>query len=98
MSGLLSHLLEDEHKKRLVWAKGRTIPGWPRDEWCWDDNGKPIRYSHHGNRLSPHGWEMDHYPVPKSLGGSDDVSNLRPLRCRENASHGGLLAAALLRR
>ena len=56
-------------------------------------NGRAIRFSDYGDRNSEFGWEFDHYPIPASLGGSDDIFNLRPLHCTTNASLGGLLGA-----
>jgi hypothetical protein len=98
MTGLLAYLRSAEYKKLQVWMKGRVILGYDPSIWRYDDNGNPIRFSDYGNRSSQYGWEMDHYPIPDALGGLDDVSNLRPLRCRDNASYGGRLAAALMRR
>lgn len=96
--GLLGHsplgllgLDPEERKKLAVWAKGHPIPGQDRQYWCMDDYGKWLFFPHHGDRNSPYGWEMDHYPIPKALGGSNDLSNLRPLHCRKNASLGGIL-------
>ena len=93
--GLLSSMSTDEQRKLAVWAKGYDIPGRDRAMWCWDANYKVIKFSEHGNRNSPYGWEIDHHPTPKCFGGSDDVCNLRPLNCGDNASHGGLLSSLL---
>ena len=99
--GLFSGFTAEEQKKLTVWAKGAVIVqnGTHFDPAVWrhDANGNPIKYSEYGNRNSQYGWEMDHYPIPASLGGSDDIFNLRPLHCIANASHGGLLGAALNR-
>lgn len=81
----------EEWKKAQVWEKAQPIPGWDRNEWRWDAFRNVIRKQDHGDRNSPYGWEMDHYPIPKALGGSDHLSNLRPLHCRKNASLGGIL-------
>lgn len=93
MGGLLGMLgLDPDELKRLaVWAKGRRIPGWDENVWRLDDYGNRICYFNYGDRNSEWGWELDHYPTAKSLGGSDDISNLRPLHCRKNASLGGIL-------
>lgn len=44
-----------------------------------------IKKQDFGNRKSDYGWEIDHI-VPVSHKGSDDLSNLRPLHWRNNAS------------
>jgi hypothetical protein len=84
-----------EHKKLAVWQKGRAAPGYDPAVWRYDAHGNPIKYGDYGDRSSKHGWEMDHYPTPAALGGSDDISNLRPLHCVANASHGGILGGLL---
>jgi len=87
----------DEAKKLAVWAKGHPIPSYDAAVYRRDDY--VMRYSDYGNRSSDYGWEFDHYPVSASRGGSDDVSNLRPLNWRMNAAlsnTGGL--GGLLRR
>lgn len=66
-----------------VWAKGKIIPRYDATLWRWDVCGKPIRFSEHGNRNSPYGWEIDHIK-PRSLGGSDALENLQPLQWENN--------------
>ncbi|HEX4273315.1 MAG TPA: hypothetical protein VHZ32_18125 [Rhizomicrobium sp.] len=88
-----------ETKKLAVWSKGATIfqNGVHHDPAIWrhDAHGNVIRYSDYGDRNSKYGWEFDHYPLPASLGGNDDLSNLRPLHYAANASHGGILGGLL---
>ena len=88
-------LFGEDYKKRAVWEKGFLIPGLDPAVWRWDARLKTIRWDDYGNRSSIHGWELDHYPIPSALGGSDDIANLRPLNCFDNASLGGSLAAVL---
>jgi hypothetical protein len=93
--GLLGSLT-GEALKRAVWEKGHVIPGYDLAIWRRDDHGHAIRYADHGDRASEYGWEIDHIH-PIALGGSDDLSNLRPLHCATNALLGGLLGAATRR-
>ena len=62
-------------KQRAVWERAAEIPGLDRAIWRYDAVGKVIRYSDHGDRSSSYGWEVDHYPVPTALGGTDDISD-----------------------
>jgi len=86
-----------EARKLAVWNKGKPIFQNDPSIWRRDDHGNMIRYSDYGDRNSKYGWEIDHYPLPAALGGSDDLANLRPLHCTANASHGGILGGMLNR-
>ena len=77
--------------KLTIWAKGAPIPNYNSDEWRRDHNGSAMWFRDYGDRNSDYGWEIDHI-VPSSLGGSDAISNLRPLNWRANASRGGVLS------
>ena len=44
-----------------------------------------INKNDYGNRDSVYGWEIDHI-TPQSNGGNDNLSNLRPLHWKNNAS------------
>ncbi len=84
--------------KDSVWALGTEIPGYDPAVWRYDAHGNVLKYSDYGDRNSTHGWEIDHYPIPKVLGGGDHLGNVRPLHYVANASHGGLLGAFLNRK
>ena len=86
-------LLERE-KVEQVWRKGMvTVFGDPAVVRL-DEQGNIIQRDKYGDRTSLFGWHVD-YIVPKEYGGSDDISNLRPLQYRANVSFGGLLASRM---
>ena len=76
-----------------VWLKGRPMPDkdehgrprWPPDVWRRDAFDNAIRHDDYGNRDSDYGWEIDHI-VPVSRGGTDAISNLRPLQWSANVA------------
>lgn len=88
LNTILSDGLGDALKKRAVWKKASPILGEDPDHIRLDATGYQIYWSEYGNRDSAYGWELDHWPVPKSLGGSDDISNLRPLNWLMNCAQG----------
>ena len=65
---------------RDVWEKGTIVPNNKSSEWRKDQCGAWIAWSEYGNRNSNYGWEIDHI----SPGGSDILSNLRPLQWQNN--------------
>jgi hypothetical protein len=81
--------------RMLVWKKAVAVPLLDPARYRHDDFGDLIAWNEYGDRNSPHGWEMDHYPVPKAMGGADMLDNLRPLHCRRNAQHGGILGGLM---
>lgn len=87
VQNFFAELLAGPPEKTAVWSKGRPLLLNDPAEWRLDDVGNIIRFSHYGDRDSIHGWEIDHI-VPVSKGGSDDISNKRPLHWQANASKG----------
>lgn len=65
-----------------VWNKGKTIRGKNPDFYRLDAYGNEIYRRAYGKN-SRMGWQIDHIK-PKSKGGSNFLSNLRPLQTRKN--------------
>lgn len=71
-----------------VWVKARFVDNTNEAKgYRKDDCGAWIHRDAYGNRNSQYGWEIDHIK-PKALGGSDHISNLRPLQWQNNAAKG----------
>lgn len=70
-----------------VWEKGIIISGINSNVRRQDVCGAWIDRNMYGDRSSQNntGWEIDHIK-PESQGGTDDLSNLRPLQWYNNAN------------
>ena len=79
----------DDPTIKAVWGKGRIIGTNDPAVYRKDECNAWMYFSHYGNRDSQYGWEIDHIK-PVDLGGSDKLSNLRPLQWENNASRGAL--------
>lgn len=69
-----------------VWAKAAFVSDInEKNGFRKDQCGAWIKRNAYGDRSNPYGWEIDHIKT-LSKGGSDTLSNMRPLHWGNNAS------------
>jgi len=73
----------DHETIRSVWEKAVRQPGF--ETFCLDHHGTSINMFEYSRR-SLYGWVIAHI-VPPGEGGSDDISNLRPLHWKHLETH-----------
>ncbi|MCG9093791.1 HNH endonuclease signature motif containing protein [Laribacter hongkongensis] len=75
-----------EATKRAVWDKAqKDTDENEQNGFRKDQCGAWICWQAYGDRSNEYGWEIDHI-TPQSKGGGDELSNLRPLHWKNNAS------------
>ncbi len=81
--------LFSEAQKIAVWNKAAIVPGYDAAKYRKDVAGAWIQRDKNGDVSNDLGlgWEVDHR-TPVTKGGTDDLSNLRPLHWKNNRSKG----------
>lgn len=69
-----------------IWIKNARVEGWKIRVFQRDAYGRRMKFDEHG-RKGVFGWEVDHI-IPESLGGPNEIYNLRPLHWRSNREKG----------
>lgn len=67
-----------------VWDKARVMDGFDKAMYRKDACGALIMRDKYG-KINPFGWEIDHI-LPESMGGDDQIDNLRALHYMNNRS------------
>lgn len=76
-----------EEIKLQVWHKALAVDGYDPSMFRKDACGAWMIYNKYGLRDNNFGWEIDHV-LPVSLGGNDNIRNLRAMHWRNNESKG----------
>lgn len=70
---------------QAVWEKGIAVEGVNAALYRKDACGAWIKRDLYNDNNNPFGWVIDHI-YPQSLGGGDELENLRPLQVQNNLS------------
>ncbi|GKX46100.1 HNH endonuclease [Pectobacterium carotovorum] len=73
-----------KEKIQAVWEKGAKVKDVDANMYRKDQCGAWMKRDEYGNRGHNEGWEIDHITTI-SKGGTDELSNLRPLQWANNA-------------
>jgi len=77
-----------EEQVQEVWNKGKTVEKFDPGKWRKDACAAWICRTEFGNSLSLFGWDVGHITSVET-GGSGNISNLRPLHCKNKGSKQG---------
>lgn len=72
---------------QAVWEKAVVVEGYDSSVIRKDACGAWILRGQYGMRDAEYGWEIDHV-FPESMGGGDDLINLRAMHWENNVSKG----------
>lgn len=70
---------------KLIWNRAQIVQGYDPSVFRKDPCGAWMIFNKYGLRDNDYGWEIDHV-FPTSLGGDDDIKNLRAMNWQNNAS------------
>jgi len=73
---------------RAVWERAAVDSVHDSRLYRKDACGSWIQFCQHGNLEDQYGWGIEHI-VPVAKGGTDDLSNLRPLNWKNHRGMGG---------
>ncbi|MBO5613514.1 MAG: HNH endonuclease [Prevotella sp.] len=76
-----------EENINSAWERATKVDNFDSNQFRKDACGAWIIRSHYGQRDSVYGWEVDHV-YPQSMGGGDDMENLRAMQWENNMSKG----------
>lgn len=77
----------NEETIQAVWDKATIVENYDPQMFRKDGCGAWIIRGYYGQQESIYGWEIDHV-YPQSLGGDDDIENLRAMQWENNRSKG----------